>query len=41
MAIVSAPLGHAYGELAILTVTLASSGETLQVFLEAPAEYSQ
>jgi MSHA biogenesis protein MshO len=41
LAIVSASPSYAYGELAILTVTLASSGETLQVFLEAPAEYSQ
>jgi MSHA biogenesis protein MshO len=41
MSIVSAPAGYAYGELAILTVTLANSGETLQVFLEAPAEYAQ
>ena len=41
MSIVSAPASQAYGELAILTVTLASSGETLQVFLEAPVEYSQ
>lgn len=30
-----------YGQLAILTVTLASGGETLQVFLEAPTEYVQ
>ena len=41
ISIVSAPASYAYGELAILTVTLASGGETLQVFLEAPAEYAQ
>jgi len=41
MSIVSAPASYAYGELAIITVTLASGGETLQVFLEAPAEYTQ
>ncbi|HEX5462929.1 MAG TPA: type II secretion system protein [Steroidobacteraceae bacterium] len=39
--IVAAPPGYAYGELAILTVTLSSAGEALQVFLEAPTEYSQ
>ena len=33
--------GYAYGELAILVVTLSNSGETLQVFLQAPTEYSQ
>lgn len=41
LSFVKAPAGYAYGELAILTVTLASGGETLQVFLEAPTEYSQ
>lgn len=41
IAIVPAPGGYAYGELAILRVTLSSNGETLQVFLEAPTEYSQ
>lgn len=41
ISIVPAPAGYAYGELAILAVTLASNGETLQVFLEAPTEYSQ
>lgn len=41
IAIVPAPAGYPYGELAILAVTLSSSGETLQVFLEAPTEYSQ
>lgn len=30
-----------YGQLAILTVTLSSAGESLQVFLEAPTEYLQ
>jgi MSHA biogenesis protein MshO len=33
--------GYPYGELAILSVVLANGGETLQVFLEAPAQYSQ
>ena len=32
---------YAYGQIAILRVTLSSNGETLQVFLEAPTEYSQ
>ncbi|MGH8298029.1 MAG: prepilin-type N-terminal cleavage/methylation domain-containing protein [Steroidobacteraceae bacterium] len=41
LSIVSAPASYSYGELAILTVTLSSSGETLQVFLEAPVEYIQ
>lgn len=41
MSIVNAPSSYAYGELAILTVTLSSGGENLQVFLEAPAEYTQ
>lgn len=41
MSIVSAPASYAYGELAILTVTLASGGENLQVFLEARAQYAQ
>lgn len=41
MTIVRAPASYAYGELAIITVTLLSGGETLQVFLEAPAEYAQ
>lgn len=36
-----APANYPYGELAILEVTLASGGESLQVFLEAPTEYSQ
>jgi MSHA biogenesis protein MshO len=39
--IVPALAGYAYGELAILMVTLSSNGESLQVFLEAPTEYSQ
>ena len=30
-----------YGQLAILTVTLSSGGESLQVFLEMPTEYVQ
>ena len=41
ISIVPAPAGYPYGELAILAVTLSNSGETLQVFLEAPTEYSQ
>jgi MSHA biogenesis protein MshO len=41
ISLVPAPAGYPYGELAILRVTLSSSGETLQVFLEAPTEYSQ
>lgn len=39
--VVAAPLSYPYGELAVLRVTLSSSGESLQVFLEAPTEYSQ
>ncbi|HEY6514568.1 MAG TPA: prepilin-type N-terminal cleavage/methylation domain-containing protein [Steroidobacteraceae bacterium] len=39
--VVAAPAGYAYGELAILDVTLSSNGETLQVFFETPTEYSQ
>jgi MSHA biogenesis protein MshO len=41
ISVVPAPLGYAYGQIAILAVTLSSSGETLQVFLEAPTEYAQ
>ncbi|MGH8202673.1 MAG: prepilin-type N-terminal cleavage/methylation domain-containing protein [Steroidobacteraceae bacterium] len=41
ISLVAAPLGYAYGQLAILNVTLASNGETLQVFFEMPTEYSQ
>jgi MSHA biogenesis protein MshO len=41
ISVVNAPSSYAYGALAILTVTLSSGGETLQVFLEAPAEYAQ
>lgn len=41
LSVVPAPANYPYGELAILRVTLASGGETLQVFLEAPTEYSQ
>ena len=37
----AAPPGYAYGQLAILRVTLSSGGETLQIFLEVPTEYSQ
>ena len=37
----NAASGYPYGELAIVTVTLASSGETLEVFLEVPTEYDQ
>lgn len=39
--VVAAPLGYAYGQLAILRVTLMSNGETLQVFFEMPTEYGQ
>jgi MSHA biogenesis protein MshO len=38
---VAAPPGYGYGQLAILRVTLASNGETLQVFLEMATEYAQ
>jgi MSHA biogenesis protein MshO len=41
ISIVPAPLGYPYGQLAILRITLSSNGETLQVFLQAPTEYSQ
>lgn len=41
ISVVPAPLGYAYGQIAILSVTLASNGEGLQVFLEAPTEYAQ
>jgi MSHA biogenesis protein MshO len=41
ISIAPAPPGYAYGQIAILRVTLSSNGETLQVFLEAPTEYSQ
>lgn len=39
--VVAAPLGYAYGQLAVLRVTLMSNGETLQVFFKMPTEYSQ
>lgn len=41
ISIVPAPAGYPYGQLAILRVTLSNSGETLQVFLQAPTEYDQ
>ena len=41
ISVVAAPLGYAYGQLAVLRVTLMSNGETLQVFFEMPTEYSQ
>ncbi|MGB6488638.1 MAG: prepilin-type N-terminal cleavage/methylation domain-containing protein [Steroidobacteraceae bacterium] len=41
ISIVPAPAGYPYGQLAILRVTLSNSGETLQVFLQAPTEYNQ
>lgn len=41
ISVVAAPGGYAYGQLAILNVTLASNGETLQVFFEMSTEYSQ
>lgn len=34
-----APASAAYGQLAVLTVTLSSGGESLRVFLEIPTEY--
>lgn len=37
----AAPVGYPYGQLAILSMTLSNGGETLQVFLEVPTEYSQ
>lgn len=41
ISILNAASGYPYGELAIVTVTLASGGETLEVFLEVPTEYGQ
>lgn len=41
ISLVPAPGGYAYGQLAILNVTLARNGETLQVFFQMPTEYSQ
>lgn len=41
ISLVTAPAGYAYGQLAILRITLASNGETLQVFFEIPTEYAQ
>jgi MSHA biogenesis protein MshO len=41
LSVVPAPVGYAYGQIAILDVTLSSNGESLQVFLEAPTEYAQ
>lgn len=41
IALVAAPGSYAFGQLAILSVTLASNGETLQVFFAMPTEYSQ
>lgn len=41
ISVVAAPGGYAYGQLALLDVTLTSNGETLQVFFEMPTEYSQ
>jgi MSHA biogenesis protein MshO len=41
ISLVPAPAGYAYGQIAILSLTLASNGESLQVFLEAPTEYAQ
>jgi MSHA biogenesis protein MshO len=34
-------LGYRFGEIAILEVTLSSGGESFQVFVEAPTEYSR
>ena len=36
-----APAGYPYGQLAIFRLTLSSGGEALQVFVQAPTEYSQ
>lgn len=41
ISLVAAPSTYPYGQLAILRVTLASNGETLQVFFEMPTDYSQ
>jgi hypothetical protein len=41
ISIAPAPANYAYGQIAILRITLSRNGETLQVFLEAPTEYSQ
>lgn len=41
ISLVAAPVGYAYGQLAILRITLASNGESLQVFFEIPTEYAQ
>ena len=41
ISLVAAPGGYAYGQLAILRVTLASNGETLQVFFEVATEYAE
>ncbi|MHB8815393.1 MAG: prepilin-type N-terminal cleavage/methylation domain-containing protein [Steroidobacteraceae bacterium] len=41
ISLVAAPAGYPFGQLAILSVTLASNGETLQVFFEMPTEYRQ
>jgi MSHA biogenesis protein MshO len=41
ISIVPAPGTYPYGQLAILSITLSSNGESLQVFLEAPTEYAQ
>jgi MSHA biogenesis protein MshO len=37
----NAATGYPFGELAVLTITLASGSESLEVFLELPTEYSQ
>lgn len=41
ISLVAAPGGYAYGQLAILRVTLASNGEALQVFFEVATEYAE
>jgi len=41
ISVVPAPAGYAYGQIAILAVTLSSNGESLQVFVEGPTEYAQ
>jgi MSHA biogenesis protein MshO len=41
ISVVPAPAGYAYGQIAVLAVTLTSNGESLQVFVEGPTEYAQ
>lgn len=41
LSFLAAPAAYPYGQLAIFTVTLASGGESMRVFLEVPMEYAQ